>query len=128
MTTTPTSSTPPAAQPEVVTSRRPWGGFTQFCLNAPTTVKIIEVTAGAELSLQRHTHRAELWVALDDGLQVEVDGRAWQPAVEEQVWIPAGATHRLSAPGTRGGRILEVAFGHFDEDDIERLSDRYGRA
>lgn len=119
---------PPESQPTPITSQRPWGGFTQFSLNEPVTVKIIEVKAKAELSLQRHAHRAELWVALDRGLQVEVDGRAWQPAVEEQVWIPAGATHRLSAPGDQGGRILEVAFGHFDEDDIERLSDRYGRA
>ena len=97
------------------TSERPWGRFTQYCLNEPTTVKIIEVKAGSELSLQRHRHRAELWVPLDPTLQVEVDGRVWQPAVDEPVWIPAGATHRLSAPGERGGRILEVGFGHFDE-------------
>jgi hypothetical protein len=25
------------------------------------------------------------------------------------------------------GRFLEVAFGRFDEQDIERLEDRYGR-
>jgi mannose-6-phosphate isomerase len=119
---------PPERAPEPLTSERPWGRFTQYCLNEPATVKIIEVKAGSELSLQRHRHRAELWVPLDATLQVEVDGRVWQPAVDELVWIPAGATHRLSAPGTEGGRILEVGFGHFDEGDIERLSDRYGRA
>ena len=119
---------PPERAPEPLTSERPWGRFTQYSLNEPTTVKIIEVTAGSELSLQRHRHRAELWIPLDPTLQVEVDGRAWRPAVDEPVWIPAGATHRLSAPGEQGGRILEVGFGHFDEEDIERLSDRYGRA
>jgi mannose-6-phosphate isomerase len=119
---------PPARAPELVVSERPWGRFTQYCLNEPTTVKIIEVGAGCELSLQRHRHRAELWIPLDPTLQVEVDGRVWRPAVEEPVWIPAGSTHRLSAPDERGGRVLEVGFGHFDEDDIERLSDRYGRA
>jgi mannose-6-phosphate isomerase len=119
---------PPERAPEPLTSERPWGRFTQYCLNQPATVKIIEVKAGSELSLQRHRHRAELWVPLDPTLQVEVDGRVWQPVVDELVWIPAGATHRLSAPGAEGGRILEVGFGHFDEGDIERLSDRYGRA
>jgi mannose-1-phosphate guanylyltransferase/mannose-6-phosphate isomerase len=119
---------PPAEQPVKVTSERPWGGFAQYCLNQPVTVKIITVKGGAELSLQRHAHRAELWVPLDPTLQVEVNGRAWRPAVHEEVWIPVGATHRLSAPGEQGGRIMEIAFGHFDEDDIERLSDRYGRA
>ncbi len=123
-----TSSSPPADAPKSLISHRPWGAFTQYCLNEPVTVKIIAVKPGAELSLQRHRRRAELWIPLDATLRVEVDGRAWQPAVDEEIWIPAGAAHRLSAPGDQGGRILEVAFGHFDEEDIERLEDRYGRA
>lgn len=120
-------ASPPVLVPAALTVRRPWGQFTQYCLNEPVTVKIITVEAGAELSLQRHRRRSELWIALDPTLQVEIDGRAWRPAVDEEVWIPVGATHRLSAPGAQSGRVLEVAFGHFDEDDIERLSDRYGR-
>jgi mannose-6-phosphate isomerase len=123
-----TPQAPPSTQPETVTSRRPWGGFTQYSLNTPTTVKIIEVSAGGLLSLQRHTHRAELWVALDDSLEVQVGDRKWRPGIHEEVWIPAGAVHRLSAPGDRGGRILEVGFGHFDEADIERLEDVYKRS
>lgn len=128
---TPSSEASPAIPsdlPDLVESTRPWGNFQQFCLNEPVTVKIITVNPKSELSLQRHQHRAELWIALDPGLSVEIDGKAWQPAIHERVWIPAGATHRLSAPGSQGGRILEVAFGRFDEDDIERLSDRYGRS
>jgi|SRR5581483_2088417 len=119
---------PRVVAPEPLVVTRPWGRFEQFCLNEPVTVKIITVEPGAVLSLQRHAHRSELWVALDPTLQVEVEGKTWQPAVGERVWIPAGAAHRLAAPGERGGRILEISFGHFDEDDIERLADQYGRA
>ena len=119
---------PPAIQPETVSSTRPWGGFTQYCLNTPVTVKIIEVASGGKLSLQRHAHRAELWVVLDETLEVQVDGKTWRPSRHEEVWIPAGAIHRLSAPGSHGGRIMEVGFGHFDEADIERLEDVYSRA
>src|SRR5687768_15572789 len=122
------TESPPAAQPGTISSERPWGGFTQYSLNTPVTVKIIEVNAGGVLSLQRHTHRAELWVILDETLEVQVDGKTWRPKRHEEVWIPAGAIHRLSAPGDQGGRIVEVAFGHFDESDIERLEDRYARA
>jgi mannose-1-phosphate guanylyltransferase/mannose-6-phosphate isomerase len=118
----------PAAPPETVTVERPWGEFRQYCCNEPVTVKIITVKAGSELSLQRHRRRAELWVSLDGTLVVEVDGKRWQPATGEQVWIPSGAVHRLSAPADASGRMLEVAFGPFDEEDIERLADRYGRA
>lgn len=126
--TTPAGRQPPADQPHTVSSQRPWGRFTQYCLNEPTTVKLIEVAAGAELSVQRHAHRAELWVALDDTLEVRVGERTWRPALHEEIWIPAGETHQLRATEGSGGRIVEVAFGHFDEADIERLSDRYGRS
>lgn len=44
----------------------------------------------------------------------------------DELFIPRGVTHRLSAP-VNGGRILEVAFGDFDANDIERLDDIYGR-
>ncbi len=37
------------------------------------------------------------------------------------------ATHRLSA-GSDGIQLLEIATGTFDEKDIERLEDDYGRA
>lgn len=122
------SAVPPVSPPESLTVTRPWGQFAQYCLNEPVTVKIITVNAGGELSLQRHRRRSELWIALDPTIEVAVNGRRWQPAIGEEVWIPAGAIHQLAAPGAQGGRIMEVAFGHFDEDDIERLSDRYGRA
>src|SRR5262245_3349023 len=98
------TSPPPVAAPESFTSGRPWGSFTQYCLNELVTVKIITVKGGAELSLQRHHHRAELWIPLDPTLQVEVNGRSWQPAVHEEIWIPAGSTHRLAAPGEQDGR------------------------
>jgi len=108
-------------------SRRPWGGFQQFATNEPVTVKIITVEPGHRLSLQRHQHRGELWQILDVPIDVEVDGRAWSAEVDEQVWVPRGAVHRMTNRGDRAGRLLEIAFGHFDEDDIERLQDDYSR-
>ena len=108
-------------------SRRPWGAFQQFATNEPVTVKIITVEPGHRLSLQRHEHRGELWQILDVPIDVEVDGRAWSAEVGEQVWVPRGAVHRMSNNGNRAGRLLEIAFGHFDEDDIERLQDDYSR-
>lgn len=111
----------------VVHDDRPWGGFDRFTLNETSTVKIITVAAGQRLSLQRHRHRDELWVALDPGLVFEIDGVRTEPEAGDRVLIRAGQTHRLASAGPRG-RILEIAFGHFDEDDIERLEDAYGRS
>ncbi|MDQ3953391.1 MAG: phosphomannose isomerase type II C-terminal cupin domain [Actinomycetota bacterium] len=105
---------------------RPWGGFRQFAHNALCTVKILTVTDGQILSLQSHRHRDELWVVLDEGLKVEIDGQEHLAHPGDEFVIPRGARHRVgSAGGT--GRILEISFGEFDEDDIERYEDRYGR-
>lgn len=112
----------------VVRDERPWGAFERFTLNEPSTVKIITVRAGQTLSLQRHEHRDEMWVALDPGLVFEIDGRTVNPEVGDRVLIRARQTHRLRCSGDAPARIMEIAFGHFDEEDIERLEDAYGRS
>lgn len=112
---------------EIVVSERPWGRFEQFALNQSVTVKVITVEPGSRLSLQRHTHRGELWQVLDGPLEITVDDRTWQARPGELVWVPQGAVHRVGNPGTERSRFLEVAFGEFDEDDIERLEDDYDR-
>jgi mannose-1-phosphate guanylyltransferase/mannose-6-phosphate isomerase len=115
------------AEHQILTEQRPWGGFERFTWNERSTVKIIHVAPGQRLSLQRHRHRDELWVALDPGAVFEVAGRRIEPEVGERVLIRAGDTHRLGSSGP-AVRVLEIAFGDFDEDDIERLEDAYGRA
>ena len=106
---------------------RPWGQFQQFVQNEPVTVKIITVQPGHRLSLQKHGNRDEMWQVLDAPIHVEVDGRAWDAQVEEIVWVPAGAEHRMTNHGDRPGRLLEIAFGEFDEGDIVRIEDDYAR-
>ena len=108
---------------------KPWGSFDQYALNRPCTVKILTCHPGQKLSLQRHAQRGELWVVLDAGVVVDRDGVELRPAVGEEVWLPLGCTHRLRCEATTSHpvRVLEVSFGTFDEADIERLQDDYGR-
>ena len=112
--------------PRVLVDERPWGNFRQYTHNESTTVKLITVAAGQQLSVQRHAHRDELWVLLDDGLQVRVGDQEFTASAGDEVFIPRGAIHTIGG-GESGGRFVEIAFGHFDEDDIERIEDRYGR-
>ena len=106
---------------------RPWGTFEQFCLNEPTTVKIITVQPGQRLSLQTHSTRAEFWRILDGSLDVTVAQETQRASAGASFWIPVGTAHRLSNPTATPGRVLEIAFGNFDEGDIERLHDDHGR-
>jgi mannose-6-phosphate isomerase len=116
-------------RPPSVRVERPWGRFEQYTHNLPCTVKIITVAPGGTLSRQYHEKRDELWVVIDPGACVELDGAVLYPEPEEMLFIPRETVHRLSAPAVGDPvRILEISFGHFDEDDIVRLDDVYGRA
>lgn len=112
---------------DIFAVERPWGDFQQFVSNETVTVKIITVQPGHRLSLQRHVHRGEMWQILDGPIDITVDDRQWRAERGEIVWVPRGATHRMGNSASEPGRLLEVAFGHFDEADIERLEDDYAR-
>lgn len=112
----------------IINDERPWGSFRRYTLNEVSTVKLITVDPGHSLSEQRHRDREEMWVSLDDGLEVRIGDVTTIAKVGDEFLVPKGAIHRMSCVGTEPCRVLEIAFGRFDEDDIERLSDDYGRS
>jgi mannose-6-phosphate isomerase len=112
---------------------RPWGKFIQFSKNEKSTVKIIQVEPQHQLSVQKHQSRDEMWIALDRGLVALIgDETIFMKDVEvaeEPVWIPRGTVHSVKNTNVSlTARFLEISFGEFDEDDIERIRDNYGRA
>ena len=115
------------SRPTSVKVEKPWGSFERYTHNLSSTVKIITVAPGGALSSQYHHRRDELWVVLDLGARVEIGGEVVEPGVGEELFIPRGTVHRLSAGGDEPVRILEVSFGEFEEEDIVRLDDAYGR-
>ena len=116
----------PPAQPPADLVVRPWGSFKRYAHNREVTVSLMTVTAGQRLSLQSHTGRAELWIVLDDGAVVQVDDAIVYPKAGDEIWIPANARHRLSSAGPTV-RVLEVAFGNWQQADITRYDDDYAR-
>ena len=106
---------------------KPWGRFEQYTHNLTCTVKIITVAPGGKLSSQYHHHRDELWVVLDEGARIQLGEDVFEPEVGEELFIRRGTVHRLSSAGEGEVRILEISFGEFDEEDIVRLQDVYGR-
>ena len=104
---------------------KPWGYFEQFTLNEKSTVKILLVKSGESLSLQNHKKREELWIALDDGLIVQIGNVKKKFKKGSSVFVKKGQKHRLLAKKT--ARVLEISFGSFDEKDIVRYEDKYKR-
>ena len=105
---------------------KPWGGFDQYTLNHTSTVKILTVNPEQAASLQSHEHRDELWVVVAGDPQIQVGEQVHHAQVGQDFFIPRGTLHRISAGATRA-RVLEISLGHFDEEDIIRAEDRYGR-
>jgi len=105
---------------------KPWGKFDQYSHNEKSTVKIITVKKGGILSLQSHKNRKEFWVALEPGLTAVVGKRKVKLKKGETIAIPKGAKHRITA--SKEARFLEISYGNFDENDIIRYEDIYGRA
>jgi len=106
---------------------RPWGSFERFTLNEPSTVKIITVNVGQEFSLQQHAHRDEVWRIISGTGTVTVGDAATQAKAGDTFAVKRGQRHRVKG-GPDGIVFLEIAFGQFDENDITRFADDYGRA
>jgi mannose-6-phosphate isomerase len=117
----------PATKPEVKFVTRPWGSFKQFANNEDCTVSLMAVLPGQRLSLQSHTGRAELWIVIDDGAIVQVGDNIKEYKAGDEIWIRANEGHRLSCNADKPVRVLEVAFGNWQQDDITRFSDDYNR-
>jgi len=112
--------------PNRYTEVRPWGRFEQYVLNEPCSVKVITVEAGQQLSLQSHRLRSEWWIVLDDAMDVELDGDRFTARRNDEVFIQVGSKHRVFGLES-SCRWLEISFGTFDENDITRYEDNYGR-
>jgi mannose-6-phosphate isomerase len=112
----------------VEVEQRPWGGF-EVLSDTPThKVKRLTVEAGSRLSYQRHRHRSEHWFVVSGAGEVTLEGSARRVGPGETVDVPAGAAHRIESLGPGPLVFIEVQHGtSFEEDDIERLEDDYGR-
>ncbi len=106
---------------------RPWGNFERFTLNEKTTVKIVTVNAGEAISLQTHEHRDEFWRVIAGSGVIQIDEMVHDARIGDTFFSTRGSKHRVEG-GAEGLSFLEIAFGDFDEHDITRLEDRYGRA
>lgn len=108
---------------------RPWGYFSVLMEDGQHKLKRIVVYPGKRLSLQRHRHRDEHWTIVSGEARMTVDGREFTLLRGQSVDIPRGAFHRVLNPGNADLVIVEIQTGEsFDENDIERAEDDFGRA
>ncbi len=114
---------------------RPWGEMSVHHKNASIqdsliSSRIITISANMRLSLQLHAKRDEWFRALSEGarIQIGLEGKTYPVPMDDYIRIKAGTVHRLIASEMHTAQIHEIAFGPYDEEDIVRLEDDFGRA
>jgi D-beta-D-heptose 7-phosphate kinase/D-beta-D-heptose 1-phosphate adenosyltransferase len=114
-----------------VRSVRPWGEFYGWDAGKEWKLKTIYIAPGKRLSLQYHHHRREHWMLVEGDATATIHDAKGAPQVipmkkGEALYVDVGATHRLESK--KGGIVVEIALGNFDENDIVRVEDDHGRA
>lgn len=107
--------------------QRPWGEFDQFTENEETTVKLHNVKPGSAWSLQYHNNRSEFWRVVSGHPTIAIGTKRIEANPGDEFMVEKKELHRLET-GEEGAVILEICFGAFDEEDIIRVKDKYGRA
>ena len=105
---------------------RPWGNFRQFTHNTVSTVKILTIKPNEGISKQSHSKRSEFCHIISGSGTMEIGGKIYEAKEGDEYNVPAHAIHRAVA-GPNGLIYLEVDEGDFDENDIVRYEDKYGR-
>jgi len=119
-------SAPEVTQPKV--SLRPWGSWTSLLKGPGYQIKLLEIKPGSKPSLQRHHHRSEHWIVVAGTALVTRDKEIVEVHVNESIFIPMGAVHRIENCGVVPLQVIEVQVGEYlGEDDIVRIEDDWAR-
>ena len=107
---------------------RPWGKYTNLYSGKGFLVKELIVNPKSSISLQRHKHRSEHWTITSGKPKITINKRKFFKGINETVFIPQGAIHRIENPFKKLVKIIEIQTGAIlKESDIIRYKDIYGR-
>ena len=107
---------------------RPWGSYTNLFKGKNFLVKELNVKSKGILSLQKHHHRSEHWLITQGKPLITLNKKKISKSVNQSIYIPKGAIHRIENPFKINVKILEIQKGSIlKETDIVRYQDIYGR-
>lgn len=111
----------PLAEPKIV--EKPWGREIWYAHTGAYAGKVLEVSAGKRLSLQKHEIKEETLYLLSGHVTLTFGDEQfdWWPGM--LVHIPTGTIHRFEAQ--EDSILLEVSTPYLD--DVIRITDDYGR-
>ena len=109
-----------------IKEKRPWGSFEEFITNEKSTVKILTIKPKKRFSLQYHKERIEFWKFLDNPAKVTIGNKTIKVKKGDELKIKKKVNHRIEALD-KEVNVLEISIGNFNEKDIVRIEDDFGR-
>ena len=107
---------------------RPWGSYTNLYNGNNFLIKELNVKSKGILSLQKHFHRSEHWLITQGVPKITLNKKSFSKKLNETIFIPKGAIHRVQNPYKKTVKIMEAQLGSIlKETDIVRYEDIYGR-
>ena len=107
---------------------RPWGHYEILNKSHNYQLKLLTINPTESTSLQLHHKRSEHWIILSGTATVTIGDEVLSKNPDDQLFINRQVVHRISNNTNQPIEIIEVQTGeYFGEDDIQRLSDEYGR-
>jgi len=107
-------------------TEKPWGTEELMgCINEKVTPKIMSIKAGHRNSLHYHKNKDEIVYCISGTgiLQNNTDLIKLTPRSYNKV--SKHVAHRVTALSDL--KLLEISIGEYDENDITRMEDDYGR-
>jgi mannose-1-phosphate guanylyltransferase/mannose-6-phosphate isomerase len=107
---------------------RPWGRYVNLFEGKGFLIKELYIKPKGILSLQKHHHRAEHWLVTQGKPKITINKVSSSKKINDTIFIPLGAIHRIQNPYNIPVKIIEVQVGSIlKETDIIRYQDVYGR-
>lgn len=109
-------------RPKIV--EKPWGREIWYAHEDRYAGKVLEITKGHALSLQKHERKLETLYLQSGRIRFHHNGTEFDMEAGECITIRPGDVHRMEA--LEDAVYLEVSTPELD--DVVRLEDRYGRS
>ena len=107
---------------------RPWGKYIILFEGNGFLIKELNIKPKGILSLQKHYHREEHWFITQGNPTITLNKKKLTKKVNEAIYIPLGAIHRIENHQRKPVKIIEAQVGSIlSETDIFRYEDVYGR-
>ena len=108
--------------------KKPWGYYNNLLEESYTKVKKILIKPGHAPSYQYHFKRSEIWIIVKGKAKVKIEDVIKYYKKGDIIKIPLNAKHQILNIGDSDLVFIEIQLGaSFEEDDIIRLEDMYGR-